>query len=101
MPCDRSTREELAKLLHELWSGWTQHMALGTLEDQKRWKEQASTRYENLSEHDKEKDRREADKVIALLERKGALKVGTGDELTVQDAGGSLEVVETKWNKSI
>jgi hypothetical protein len=74
MPCDEHTREALAELMHELWAGWTQHLLVGTAEDRARWKAQATVPYDKLSDTDKEKDRREADKVIAVLDRAAVLK---------------------------
>jgi len=68
---DKELRETVADLLHEFWSGWTNHMTFNpTAEDVKRWKFLASIPYSELSETDKEKDRLLADKVIELIFRK-------------------------------
>jgi hypothetical protein len=82
-----SPREKLADLAHEQWSGWMRYMLpilepiLKTREDHfpdevperafaslVRWKRQLSTPYADLPENEKESDRVEADKVLALIE---------------------------------
>lgn len=77
-------REALAALAHEQWSGWMKYL-IGRLtcgglsmmsdrgpcvierDDLDRWKRQVHTPYAELSESEKESDRKEADRVIALL----------------------------------
>ncbi len=80
-------REKLAALAHEQWSGWMRHLfskceALpGTTTDDfkirpvviplwavTRWMRQMRAPYVDLSEEEKESDRKEADRVLALLE---------------------------------
>ena len=70
-------REELAALCHEQWSGWMRYMfskcdwkgeekiipAWAT----KRWHVQMNTPYSALSTEEKDSDRAEADRFIALL----------------------------------
>lgn len=74
-------REELAALCHEQWSGWMGYMAgrmgfcsdadesarLITTDDYARWMRQRRTPYAELPEEEKESDRIEADRIIALL----------------------------------
>lgn len=71
-------REQLAALAHEQWSGWMAYLfrrgafaADGTWTMPEwavqRWLRQANTDYESLTEGERESDRREADKVLALL----------------------------------
>ena len=73
-------REELAKYAHEAWSGWMDHLFRhsyhvndGTYRIPKwavdRWKRQARTHYENLSDDEKESDRIEADRILKIMER--------------------------------
>lgn len=68
--------EELAALEHERWSGWMIYLASkcepganGTLVIPKwavdRWSRQAGTTYAELSEEEKESDRKEARKTLA------------------------------------
>lgn len=71
-------REQLAALSHEQWSGWMRYLfglstfnADGTVtipaEHAARWSRQATTHYLGLPEHEKNSDREEADKVLALI----------------------------------
>ena len=67
--------ERLAALAHEQWSGWVEWMfekwdethASGETY-QARWRRQMSTSYAELSEAEKENDRIEARKVLAVLQ---------------------------------
>jgi hypothetical protein len=73
--------EQLAELAHEQWSGWTRYMfevggysleSVGTFtidrEHHERWVRQMNTPYSELSEPEKESDRREARKFLAVIE---------------------------------
>jgi hypothetical protein len=71
-------REPLAVYAHQAWSGWMIYMFSrsrmngdGTMtipaDLVKRWKRQAATGYDDLPEPEKESDRTEADKMIAIL----------------------------------
>lgn len=79
------TREALAALAHEQWSGWMRYL-FEKCEDMERrgpgvceriqaippwaverWQRQMSTPYAALPEEEKESDRKEADRVLALL----------------------------------
>ena len=63
-------RELLATLAHEQWSGWTEYMLANMDEVHiKGWKRQIATLYEDLSEPEKDSDRKEADRVLAVLRR--------------------------------
>jgi len=74
-------REELAALSHRQWSGWMDYMFAScdeNLEDGsiyipselvERWKRQARTPYEELSEEEKDSDRAEADRVLETMTR--------------------------------
>lgn len=72
-------REALAALAHDQWSGWTKYMFSKTsptgeagesipLALVERWKRQMQTPYADLPDSEKESDRTEADRVIALLQ---------------------------------
>lgn len=64
--------EELAALEHEQWAHWTRHFIDNTTpENLARWKAQCATRYADLSEAEKEKDRVWARRVLAILEESG------------------------------
>ena len=74
-------REELAALMHEVWAHWMKYLfeqcergfdgwgdgsaviPEGLVE---RWKRQINTPYDELSEKEKDSDRHQADKVLAL-----------------------------------
>jgi hypothetical protein len=71
-------REKLADLCHRQWSGWMTYLygkcssnPDGTLTIPAwavaRWARQMSTKYEHLPEVEKESDREEADRFLALL----------------------------------
>lgn len=71
-------REQLAALAHAQWSGWMVYLfglsrsnGDGTItipaELVARWQGQIATPYQELSEREKDSDRVEADRVIALI----------------------------------
>lgn len=71
-------REKIADLCHEQWSGWMEYLfkksrqtpdgsVVIPKEFVDRWWRQMKTPYEKLSEEEKDSDRKEADKFIALL----------------------------------
>lgn len=72
-------REKLAELAHAQWAGWTEYLfSKGTFNKDgtwimpawavKRWKRQMETPYAELSESERDNDRKEADKFIAVIE---------------------------------
>lgn len=83
-------REALAEYAHEAWSGWMKYMfEKGILLNEKwmtpepgkgniklllpewaveRWQRQMNTPYADLSESEKESDRQEADRMLAIIE---------------------------------
>lgn len=76
---DLSLREELAASEHDRWSRWMEHvfkvsfhLASGDVIIPKSyadgWKRQIATQYAGLSEHEKDSDREEADRTIAIFE---------------------------------
>jgi hypothetical protein len=77
-------REMLAALAHEQWTGWMRYLfsrttpsgdgALIPAQWVTRWQHQMDTPYERLSERDKDSDRKEADRVLAII----AAPAGTG-----------------------
>lgn len=75
---DKNLTENLADLAHQQWSGWMEYLfQFGqetedgsftiTSEKAERWRRQIKTSYADLSESEKESDRREARKVMQLL----------------------------------
>ncbi|MCL4296170.1 MAG: hypothetical protein KJ077_10600 [Anaerolineae bacterium] len=75
---DKVLREKLAALQHEIWSHWMRwQFSVGTFnedgswtmpaEKAQRWQRQMNTSYSELSETEKESDREQADKVLAVL----------------------------------
>ena len=77
-PIHGNRRETLAALQHTQWSGWMRHLfsrcvwndergMLIPREWADRWHRQVETPYSELSEAEKNSDREEADRVLALL----------------------------------
>lgn len=71
-------REELASLVHELWSEWIHYVASkstfnldGSMTISawavRRRERQMNTSYADLTEEEKDSDRREADRILALF----------------------------------
>jgi len=60
--------EALAVLAHEQWSGWTEYM-LDNMDDVHiaGWRRQIATPYAELSEREKESDRKEARRMLAVM----------------------------------
>ena len=78
---ERSVTERLSEYAHEAWSGWLQYMfkegrlsGTGELVIPKklalRWNRQMSTPYDALPEDEKDSDRQEARKMIAIFCKK-------------------------------
>jgi hypothetical protein len=77
----KQQREQLAALQHEIWSAWVRHLfevckvnADGTVtiprEYVKQWQHQMNTAYNDLSEEEKDGDRRQVDKLMTYLDQK-------------------------------
>ena len=65
---DPELLERLADLEHERWSGWMLYQLENlTPENLVRWKRQMVTPYAQLSEREKESDRKEARKSLAVV----------------------------------
>ena len=80
-------REQIAALCHEQWSGWMEYLFSKSIDYKPgevqaykdaviipkwavdRWRKQLKTPYEQLSEEEKESDRKEADRFIQLLKQ--------------------------------
>jgi hypothetical protein len=73
-------REQLAAVQHKIWSDWVRHLfevsaaqADGTVvippEHVKQWWRQMNTDYNDLSEEEKDGDRRQVDKLTTLLDQ--------------------------------
>jgi hypothetical protein len=71
-------REELADLMHQIWTRWTRYMIYKINEESdvpiwdtdcvSRWFRQTATLYADLSEKEKDSDRVFADQILKLLE---------------------------------
>jgi len=74
-----SKREELAALAHHQWSGWMEYLFsvcernpyngeyVIPKRPAARWQRQMKTPYSELSEAEKDSDRKEADKMLAVF----------------------------------
>lgn len=103
-------REKVAELCHNQWSGWMKYLfskgyplkgqfdiETGNIiipkEFTERWKRQMETEYKDLSEPEKDSDRKEADKFIDLLSKISNIKenkmerkiVDINNEVEVED----------------
>lgn len=86
---DNDTREALATYAHEAWSGWMTYLFSKCeydLSDDlviipkwavERWQRQAATPYRELPESEKESDRTEADKMLAIVATSAAAREDT------------------------
>ena len=72
-------REALAEVSHEIWAHWMNYLFSVGYEDEfggliiparyyERWQRQAFTTYTKLTEREKNSDREQADKILAVLE---------------------------------
>ncbi len=62
--------EKLSDYMHNVWSNWYLYQRKFTnKENEIRWSNQSITKYKNLSEEDKEKDRKFAREILKLLEK--------------------------------
>ena len=70
--------ERLSRLAHEQWSGWMEYVFLKSTENPDgtvtipkravdRWKRQMNTDYAELSETEKDSDRKEARKFLEIM----------------------------------
>lgn len=68
--------ENLSKALHDIWSNWYIYQRdNSTDENIKRWNYQSMTDYNDLSEEDKEKDRKIVrEKLLSIIEENDKLK---------------------------
>jgi hypothetical protein len=85
-PQTEELREQLAALAHEQWSGWmrylfekcySDHHGMAVVmprESADRWRRQMNTPYAQLPEAEKDSDRKEADRVLALLPHLAAVE---------------------------
>lgn len=72
-------KERLAELCHEQWSGWMNYLFEKSYITESgqvlipkwavdRWKKQCATKYNHLSEEEKDSDRKEADKILEITD---------------------------------
>lgn len=96
-------REALATLAHEQWSGWMGWLYqfgewqldgrfIVNAERAQRWRRQMGTPYMELSEDERDNDRREADRVLAILAWYGVTFESE------EDGGGEGEVLPAMPN---
>lgn len=66
-----NSREKLAAFMHDIWSNWFAYqLNNSTIENLQRWGIQSNTPYSSLTETDKDKDRKFADKIIEIIKDK-------------------------------
>lgn len=68
MNFNKETLERLAELEHRQWSTWMKYMVKNlNPENIEKWKKQADTPYNNLTEKEKNSDRNWAKEVLKIL----------------------------------
>lgn len=74
LAAEDSLLEKLAELEHDRWSRWEKWRKRPevTAEDEERWVRQRETPYAELSEKEKESDRKEARRTLELLRKMNA-----------------------------
>lgn len=71
-------KEDLSNLAHEQWSGWMEYLFSKSVKNEDgtvtipkwavdRWERQVNTSYKDLSEEEKDSDRKEADKFLKVI----------------------------------
>lgn len=64
----KNSREKLAAFMHDVWGNWFAYqLNNSTIENLQRWGIQSNTPYSSLTETDKDKDRKFADKIIEII----------------------------------
>lgn len=107
---DLGMREKLAELAHEQWSGWMKYLfkqcthphGLCVIPDwaEEGWQRQMNTAYHDLSQEEKDSDRTEADKFLAVLQAESKRKQGKS-KLIYDKEIRSLAVVCPTCNKRL
>jgi hypothetical protein len=75
---NNNQREQLAALQHQIWSDWVKHLfevsianpdGTMTIPRQyvQQWQREINTSYDNLSEEEKDGDRKQVDKMLPLI----------------------------------
>lgn len=63
-----NSREKLAAFMHDVWGNWFAYqLNNSTVENLQKWGIQSNTPYSSLTETDKDKDRKFADKIIEII----------------------------------
>ncbi|MFA5828162.1 MAG: hypothetical protein WC841_02215 [Candidatus Shapirobacteria bacterium] len=66
----KDLREELAKLEHLQWTCWSKFMLNNLTEENiAKWKKQINTPYNELTDQEKQSDRKWADKVLEIIQK--------------------------------
>lgn len=64
----KNSREKLAAFMHDTWADWfVYQFNNSTVENIQRWQIQSNLPYSSLTEEDKDKDRKFADKIISII----------------------------------
>lgn len=112
-PQGRELREQLAALAHEQWTGWMRYLFnkcrltdMGDVVIPKssalHWQRQMGTPYADLSETEKDSDRDEADRVLAVL-RASSAPPPEDESLRVQHARkqGAADGFQQGWHAAL
>jgi len=103
-------REAVAAYAHEAWSGWMLHLfrqgqtlVTGEYVTPKyyaeRWKRQAGTPYAELPESEKDSDRAEADKILALVALPALLDEVAAARAELAAVLAEREALDQRWEQ--
>lgn len=104
-----STREQLANIEHQRWSDWMKYLfsvcsfsQSGTIDGEgkaiipekykKKWLRQINTDYQNLTEKEKDSDRKQVDRYLPLIRQQLIKEIIEG--LSFYDYKGNTKTVE-------
>lgn len=95
----QAKREKIAALCHEQWSGWMKYLfarcyftrdgaPVIAKEDYQRWDRQTRTPFDKLGDGEKNSDRKEADRFIALISPTDTISASQGYCIMDLESGG-------------
>lgn len=99
-------RELLADVMHQIWAKWMNYLFSVSVQNEdgtwtipkefaERWQRQVNTKYQDLSEKEKQSDRHQADKVLAtVINSKEDPFWVLNDQITIEVSNLNKRIVE-------